>query len=74
MFWKDTIERVARTVFQAVVAAVAAVIVGSGGWDAIDWEIVWKTGAFAGIVALLMALASKPIGDSDSAGVLGSDS
>jgi hypothetical protein len=69
-FTRDAIERVVRTVVQAAVAAVLAVVVGSGGWDAIDWSIVWKTAAFAGLVALLTALAAKPVGDSDSASLL----
>ena len=66
-FTRDAIERTVRTVVQAVVAAVLAVVVGSGGWDAIDWSIVWKTGAFAGLVALLTALAAQRSGSSDSA-------
>ena len=66
-FTRDAIERTVRTVVQAAVGAVLAVIVGSGGWDAISWEVVWKTGAFAGLVALLTALAAKRSGDSDSA-------
>ena len=66
-FTRDAVERVARTVIQAVVGAVLAVVVGSGGWDALDWSVVWKTGAFAGLVALLTALAAKSSGSSDSA-------
>lgn len=68
-FTRDAIERTVRTVVQAVVAAVLAVVVGSGGWDAIDWSIVWKTGAFAGLVALLTALGAKQINSSDSASI-----
>lgn len=67
MFTRDALERVARTVVQAAVAAVLAVVVGSGGWDSIDWGIVWKTGAFAGLVALLTALAAKNVGDPQDA-------
>lgn len=66
-FTLDAVERVARTVVQAVIAAVLAVIVGSGGWDAIDWNVVWKVGAFAGIIALLTALAAKGVGSSADA-------
>lgn len=68
-FTRDAIERVVRTVVQAVIAAVLAVVIGSGGWDAIDWSIVWKTGAFAGLVALLTALGAKQINSGDSASV-----
>lgn len=66
-FSRDAIERVIRTTVQAIIAAVLAVVVGSGGWDAIDWSIIWKTGAFAGLVALLTALAAKQVGDPNSA-------
>lgn len=69
-FTRDALERVVRTVVQAVIAAVLAVVVGSGGWDSIDWSIVWKTGAFAGLVAFLTALAAKGSGDPDSASLL----
>lgn len=66
-FTRDAVERVARTVVQASIAAVLAVVVGSGGWDAISWDVVWKTGAFAGLVALLTALAAKQTGSPDDA-------
>lgn len=67
-FTKDAVERTVRTIVQATVAAILAVVVGSGGWDSLDWNIVWKTGAFAGLVALLTALAAKPAGSNpDSA-------
>lgn len=66
-FNRDAFERVARTVVQATIAAVLAVVIGSGGWDGIDWGVVWKTGAFAGIVALLTALAAKQYGSPDDA-------
>lgn len=72
-FTLDAAERVVRTVAQAAIAAVLAVVVGSGGWDAIDWGIVWKTGAFAGLVALLTALAAKPAGDPSNASFLGEE-
>jgi hypothetical protein len=70
MFVRDTIERTVRTVVQASVAAILAVVVGSGGWDAISWDVVWKTGAFAGLVAVLTALAAKPAGSPDDASFL----
>lgn len=70
-FTRDAVERVVRTVVQASIAAVLAVVVGSGGWDAISWDVVWKTGAFAGLVALLTALASKQTGSPDDASFTG---
>lgn len=66
-FTRDAIERVVRTVVQAAVGAVLAVVVGSGGWDQLDWDVVVKTGAFAGLVALLTALAASKTGSSDDA-------
>ncbi len=66
-FTLDAVERVARTVAQAVIGAIAAVVVGSGGWDALDWTVVWKTGAFAGLAALLFALGAKNVGSPDDA-------
>jgi membrane protein implicated in regulation of membrane protease activity len=66
-FTVDAAERVARTVVQAVLGAVAAVVIGSGGWDAIDWTVVWKTGAFAGLAALLFALGAKQTGNPNDA-------
>jgi hypothetical protein len=72
-FSKDAIERVVRTTIQAAVAAVLAVVVGSGGWDAISWDIVWKTAAFAGLVALMTALAAKTTGSPDNASFTGGD-
>lgn len=72
-FTGDAIERVVRTTFQAAIAAVLAVVVGSGGWDAISWDIVWKTAAFAGLVALMTALAAKKTGSPNDASFTGGD-
>ena len=67
---KDALERIVRTVIQAAVAAVLAVVVSAGGWDSIDWGVVWRTGAFAGLVAALTVVAAKQFGDPDSASFL----
>jgi len=72
-FSKDAIERTVRTVIQAVVAAVLAVIVGSGGWDAIDWAVVWKVGAFAGVIALLTSLVAKGVASPSDASFVKTD-
>lgn len=67
---KDTIERVVRTAIQAGAAAVLAVWIEAGSFADIDWTVVWQVFVFAAGASLLMALASKPIGDSNSASVL----
>jgi len=70
MFWKDTAERVIRTALQAAAAAILALWISAGSFDAIDWNDVWKVGLFAAGLSLLTALASMRVGDSDSASVL----
>ena len=70
MFWKDTAERVIRTAIQAGAAAILALWISAGSWDAIDWNDVWKVGVFAAGLSLLMALAGKPVGDKDSGSIL----
>lgn len=69
-FWKDTAERVARTAIQAAAAAVLAVWIAAGSFDQIDWTVVWQVAVFAAGASVLMALASKPIGDPESPSVL----
>lgn len=70
MFWKDTAERVVRTVLQAAAAAVLALWISAGSFDGIDWNDVWKVAVFAGGLSLLTALASMRVGGSDSASML----
>jgi len=66
-FKLDTLERTVRTVVQSIAGAVLAVVVGSGGWDALDWNVVWKTGAFAGLLAVLFALSARNVGANNTA-------
>lgn len=61
-FWKDTIERVVRTAIQAAAAAVLAVWIEAGSFNAIDWNVVWQVAVFAAGLSVLMALAGKPVG------------
>jgi hypothetical protein len=70
MYWRDTIERVARTVVQAAAAAVLALWIQAGSFDQIDWSTLWQVAVFAGGAALLTAIVAKPVGDSDSASFL----
>jgi hypothetical protein len=71
MFWRDTIERTLRTAVQAAAAAVLAVWVQAGSFDRIDWTVVWQVAVFASGASVLTALAARPVGDPDSASVLG---
>jgi hypothetical protein len=66
----DTLERVVRTVVQAALAAVLALWVSAGSFDKIDWSACWQVALYAGGLALLTALAAKPVGDPDSASFL----
>jgi hypothetical protein len=69
-FWLDTVERTVRTVVQASAAAVLATWIEAGNWDGVQFAVVWKVAAFAAVLTLLMALAGKPIGNTDSPSVL----
>jgi hypothetical protein len=71
MFWLDTVERTIRTAVQAAAAAVLAVWIEAGSFDRIDWTVVWQVAVFAAGASVLTALAARPVGDSDSASVLG---
>lgn len=59
--FKDSIERLVRTLVQVVAAAVL-VYVQEKGWDDIDWSIVWKTAVTAGLICILTALAGSRSG------------
>lgn len=72
-FTLDAAERTLRTIAQTTAAAVLAYltgIIGEGGWGAVEWGAVWKIAAGAGLLALLTALAAKPVGDLGSASFL----
>lgn len=69
-FWLDSIERVARTVIQAAGAAVLATWIEAGSWSGIDWSVIWQVALYAGGLAVLMAVASKPVNDSNSPSLL----
>lgn len=71
MFWLDTVERTIRTAVQAAAAAVLAVWIEAGSFDRIDWTVIWQVAVFAAGASVLTALAARPVGDSDSASVLG---
>lgn len=73
MFWKDTIERVIRTMIQVAAAAVLVLWVDAGSFSNIDWSVMWQVAVYASGLSLLMAIAGKSIGDNpDSGSVLSS--
>jgi Putative lactococcus lactis phage r1t holin len=70
MFVRDTIERTARTAVQAAAAAVLALWIQAGSFSEIDWSAMWQVALFAAGFTVLTAVASKPVGDSNSASLL----
>jgi hypothetical protein len=70
MFWKDTVERTVRTAVQAAAAAVLALWIQAGSFDGIDWSAMWQVAVFAAGFTILSALASKPVGNTDSPSLL----
>lgn len=76
-FKLDALERTVRTIVQASAAAVLLYVtgaVGDGGFDAIDWSLVWKAGAAAGLLSFLTALAAKQTGSPNDASFTGGES
>lgn len=69
-FWKDTLERTARTAVQASAAAVLALWIQAGSFSALDWSAMWQVAVFASGFTILTALASKPVGDPESPSLL----
>lgn len=69
-FWADTIERTIRTAIQVSAAAVLALWIEAGSFSGIDWTVMWQAALFAAGLSVLMALAGKQIGDSESPSVL----
>lgn len=69
-FWKDTIERVARTTIQVAAAAVLALWIQAGSFSALDWTAMWQASVFAAGLTLLMSIAGKQIGSSDTGSVI----
>jgi hypothetical protein len=66
VFWKDAFERAVKTFAQTSVAVLA---LATGVFDA-DWVQAISAGGLAGVVSLLTSLASKPVGDGDSASLV----
>lgn len=72
-FWKDTLERTARTAAQASAAAVLALWIQAGSFNELDWSAMWQVAVFATGFTFLTALAGKTTGDPNSASLLSPD-
>ncbi|MGB0971742.1 MAG: holin [Mycobacterium sp.] len=66
-FWRDALERAARTAAQAAVTAFAGDKVNV--W-AVDWQTVTGLSLGAALLSVLMSLGARRAGDPDSASMV----
>lgn len=66
-FWKDLVERTARTFVQAAGAAVTVQWVDAGSLDGVDWSTTAEVGVYAGIGAVLFSLFARYVGSKNTA-------
>lgn len=62
----DTIERAAKTAAQTTIATIGTATLLSS----IDWHVVASTVAVATMLSVLTSIASRPIGNTDSASIV----
>jgi hypothetical protein len=65
-FMKDMLERAIKTAAQTAIAAIGT----SATIGEVNWSVVISTVAIATALSILTSIASKPIGDSDSASII----
>ena len=61
-FWRNTLERAAKTACQSFVAAIAAS--GATGATGVDWAMVGDVTILATILSFVTSVGSLPFGDS----------
>ena len=66
-FWKDAAERAIKTFAEVFVSFI---VVGTTGVLEFDWATVGSISAMAGLASVLMSLASKRVGNSESASIV----
>lgn len=62
----DTAERAVKTAAQTAIAAIGTTHLIS----AVDWKTVLSTSLLAAILSILTSIASKPVGDTNSASII----
>ena len=67
-FIKDTAERAIKTAAQTAIATMGTTAM----FGQINWVTVASTTSVAAILSVLTSIASKPIGDTDSASIIAS--